>query len=486
MQDSKNNNTIEQNVNTEFLKNEDIQNKDEQIQSQELIKLEEQIESKYKVYKLRYFIIIIFILGMLQISMIQNSFSPQAAQLIIVYKKSNFIYNLTSLIHMIVHVPMSFPANFVVEKYGTKIGNTICCFFALLSCWTKCLINYNFNYAILGQFFVGCANPFMINSISKFSCNWFYPSQRAAVTSLLSFFSTVSGIIGLLIPGIFFSKYDASKDNQETFQEGKNLTFNLLLVQAIVVSVFAVLNIIFYRDKPLTPPSYSANVQREDFQKSLKLLVKNKTYILITITFSLLYGSFIDFAVILGQVIAPFGFGSRDTSIMSLICVMSGIIGSIVLIQILKKNFQYKRLMGLCIIFCILSDFMFYFMLKTRIYVLVVIPEIILGFFIIPIVPILLEFANEVCFPVGEAIISGFLYSIAHVVGFLLGSLFSLIIDTFKNKEESAFWCVITFASIFILSFITIFFMKQSLNRTNAEKNALIQSSENISSSSKI
>jgi FLVCR family feline leukemia virus subgroup C receptor-related protein len=74
---------------------------------------------------------------------------------------------MTSLIHMIVHVPISFPANYVVDKYGTKIGNTIACLFSILGSWLKCLINVNFNYAILGQLCVGIANPFILNAISK-------------------------------------------------------------------------------------------------------------------------------------------------------------------------------------------------------------------------------------------------------------------------------------------------------------------------------
>ena len=91
---------------------------------------------------------------------------------------------------------------------------------------------------------------------------------------------------------------------------------------------------------------------------------------------------------------------------------------------------------------------------------LAIIPVVILGFFIIPIVPILLEFANEVCFPVGEAMISGFLYSIAHVIGFVLGSMFSLILDSFTDKEMGSFWCIITFTGVFFSTFVTIFFMK--------------------------
>jgi FLVCR family feline leukemia virus subgroup C receptor-related protein len=99
-------------------------------------------------------------------------------------------------------------------------------------------------------------------------------------------------------------------------------------------------------------------------------------------------------------------------------------------------------------------------MLKTRIFALALIPVVILGFFIIPIVPILLEFANEVCFPVGEAVTSGFLYSIAHVLGFFLGTLFSLIVDSFKDKETGTFWCIVAFAFVYLITLVSVFFMK--------------------------
>lgn len=87
---------------------------------------------------------------MLQVSLMQNSFAPQAAELTIVYGESTLVYNLTSLIHMIVHVPVSVPANYIVDKYGTKVGNTIACVFCIIACWVRCLVNKNFFFAILG------------------------------------------------------------------------------------------------------------------------------------------------------------------------------------------------------------------------------------------------------------------------------------------------------------------------------------------------
>lgn len=110
-------------------------------------------------------------------------------------------------------------------------------------------------------------------------------------------------------------------------------------------------------------------------------------------------------------------------------------------------------------------------LLNTEAFLLVMIPAMTLGFFIIPIIPMLLEFANEVTFPIGEATVTGFIYTLAHIVSFLLGSLFSIIIDAApsNNKKSGTIWVLVCICSIFMISLVLVFFMKQDLKRTNEE-----------------
>jgi FLVCR family feline leukemia virus subgroup C receptor-related protein len=117
---------------------------------------------------------------------------------------------------MLLHFPLSFPANYIVDKYGIKSGVYIAAFFLLLGSWFRCLINTGggtFWLSIVGAICVGTANPFIINSLNKVSANWFYPSERPGVTSFLSFFSVVTGLFGILIPGIWFSGYICEPGN---------------------------------------------------------------------------------------------------------------------------------------------------------------------------------------------------------------------------------------------------------------------------------
>ena len=73
----------------------------------------------------------------------------------------------------------------------------------------------------------------------------------------------VSLIIGILIPGIMFRNYHADVG---TADEGKSLTFKLMLSEAIMGYICFLLNIIFQIEKPPTPPSESGDMVRQPFK----------------------------------------------------------------------------------------------------------------------------------------------------------------------------------------------------------------------------
>lgn len=51
------------------------------------------------------------------------------------------------------------------------------------------------------------------------------------------------------------------------------------------------------------------------------------------------------------------------------------------------------------------------------------------SFFLIPLVPIMLELGCELAFPVGEGAATGLLFAIGNLFGFFLGLLMSLIVQ---------------------------------------------------------
>lgn len=75
----------------------------------------------------------------------------------------------------------------------------------------------------------------------------------------------------------------------------------------------------------------------------------------------------------------------------------------------------------ICMIGAALSLLAFALMLWTENFYIVMLTVFGVGLFTVPLIPAMLEFACETCFPIGEATITGFIYAIAHICGGLGG-----------------------------------------------------------------
>ena len=53
-----------------------------------------------------------------------------------------------------------------------------------------------------------------------------------------------------------------------------------------------------------------------------------------------------------------------------------------------------------------------------------------LGLFVVPLIPAMLEFACETCFPIGEATCTGFIYALAHIFGGIGGIALTALVET--------------------------------------------------------
>jgi hypothetical protein len=225
--------------------------------------------------------------------------------------------NLGTFLFLFMQPFFSFPANYVIDNYGIKESLYCGDFFILLGCGLRCLVNYNFIYFIIGQTLIGMGVPFVVNGIGKLSNNWYFPQNRQLVTSLISLMTTLSAVIGLVISGIAYYGYNHENDTED-FSEGKSISENLMIFEFIMSFVCMFPNMIFMQNKPPTPPSRSAEAEKEDAVKSLKVLLKSKNYWLILNVMGVFFGGFLAVNVNLSFIIAPFGFESFDVSLIGI------------------------------------------------------------------------------------------------------------------------------------------------------------------------
>jgi len=66
------------------------------------------------------------------------------------YNKDNGVIAFIGLIFVITFIPINFPANFVIDKGGLKLGILVGMALGAVGMWIKALININFAFVYLG------------------------------------------------------------------------------------------------------------------------------------------------------------------------------------------------------------------------------------------------------------------------------------------------------------------------------------------------
>lgn len=182
------------------------------------------------MYPRRFSVAILFGLAQFTISVLLNTLNPIAAYLCTIYNQTSSVVNLGGLLFALMHPIFTFPASYVIDTYGTRVGIALGSFLGIVGVALRLLVNKGFGWVIAGQVIAGIGRPFILNCQAKISANWFTAQSRGKVTQILTLVLNVSLVIGILIPGFIFGKYKPDESDEENIKDGQKLTFKLMLV----------------------------------------------------------------------------------------------------------------------------------------------------------------------------------------------------------------------------------------------------------------
>jgi FLVCR family feline leukemia virus subgroup C receptor-related protein len=128
----------------------------------------------------------------------------------------------------------------------------------------------------------------------------------------------------------------------------------------------------------------------------------NKNYIILLFAFGLYFGLFNAISITLSYLLKPwFGNDSLAVALVGGSPVISGILGVLVLGPIQRKQKKYKKWIIICMLGSSSAMVIFYPLLLTKSLVAACFVSAYNSFFLIPLVPIMLELGCELVFPVG-------------------------------------------------------------------------------------
>jgi len=315
--------------------------------------------------------------------------------------------NMLSIVYMIVYASTTFFASWSLDHKSLRFGFICGSILTLLGGWLRVLSFYGYGYCMLGQTIAAIGQSFILNAPPKLASNWFSDSQRTIATSISSVAAPVGVGLGFLISPAIAT--DASQ------------VPTMILYEAIIVSIMVVPSCIFFRDKPPTPPSASASpVRSDDFIQSLRDIFTNPSFLIVMTEFALVFGAYNTLATIINQLILPYGYSNDDAGTLGALTIFLGIVGAGVAGLVVDKWKIYKWSLAVSLFFGTLSFALFTIFLMPNWFVGLCIAVSLGGFFNTAVIPISLELACEVSYPIGEGTPTGILMAMGNVVAIIL------------------------------------------------------------------
>ncbi|KAL0096732.1 major facilitator superfamily domain-containing protein [Phycomyces blakesleeanus] len=327
--------------------------------------------------------------------------------------------NWLANVQCIVYVIASFCTGLIFEKLGIKRSIVLAGFLNAFGAGVRC-IGANtqppsFAITMVGQILGSIANPLALNIMTMFASSWFTDKLRTTAGMLIA--SNYGAIIGMfVIPSMTVSKDQVPR----------------LLYVVALISLVALLPVMFMPAKPPTPPSHIQEKEKPKFVDGLRLLSRNYNFWILFFIHSLNVGVCIAFGTLLIQIISPYGYTDIDAGQLNAIAFLAGILGCSIAGPLLDTTKLHKLLLRLIAPMILIADVGLVFIVPNGSYATVMIAMCVSQFFLCSLVPVVIDLGSETSYPVAESTTSSILWQGSQLFGFG----FVIVMDLLRNHDR--------------------------------------------------
>lgn len=366
---------------------------------------------EFKVYKRRWFVLLVLCLLNCSNATLWLTFAPIANETGSFLGVSLEQVNWLSLVYMVVAIPLSFGTTWMLDVLGLRItlilGSWLNMAGALVrfigAAVPELMSQYRYTTVMVGQTLSALAQPLIIFTPTKLAALWFPEHQRATANMIAS----MSNPLGLLLANIL-SPFLAL--NYHSIP----LITLVYTVPACLTCLLATLGV--RSSAPPTPPSASAESSPEPFLQGLRLLMRNKAYLILLLCFGAGIACFTCFSSLLDQILCVQGYTSDFAGLCGALFIVWGIVGAGMLGLYVDKTKRFieatKINMSLSALACI--AFSVVALLPQQKVSLALVCSLF-GFFGFSVYPVAMELSVECSYPVGEATSAGLIFASGQV-----------------------------------------------------------------------
>ncbi|XP_064142160.1 solute carrier family 49 member A3 isoform X3 [Loxodonta africana] len=388
----------------------------------------------YRVYARRWVFLLVLSLLSCSNATLWLSFAPIADTVAKHFSLSLEQINWLSLVYFVVSIPFGMAAIWVLDSVGLRSATVLGAWLNFLGSVLRALpcmdlsIQTPFSFLLAGQSLCALAQTLVVFSPAKLAALWFPEHQRATANMI----ATMSNPLGVLLANVL---------SPALVKEEGDIPWMLgaYVIPAGIACLLA--TACLWENVPPTPPSAAAaSSTSEKFLDGLKLLVRNKAYLILALCFGAGIGIFSSFSALLEQILCVKGYSNDFAGLCGALFITFGFLGALCLGRYVDrtKHFTEVTKIGFCLTSMACVAFAVVSQLPGQTIWLAIICSLF-GLFGLSLAPIAMELAVECSFPVGEGAATGLLFVLGQIEGALIMVLLTML--TVRRAEPSFSTC---------------------------------------------
>ena len=410
-----------------------------------------------KVYPYRWVILLVFMLITIVVQIQWLAHAAVARPAAVFYEgqfdPASFLnIDFLAMVYMLVFLVMSFPASYVIDTFGIRVGISIGAVLAGVCGLLKGVFADDFAAVVAAQVGLAVAQPFIINAVTAVSVRWFPLRERGMAAGLAALAQYLGIIVAMIVTPLMVGSDPAEPGYGTGFE-------SMLSIYGWITLGAALVTLLFLREQPPTPPS-EETMEKHSFVTGVGHILKQRDMLITLYLFLIGLGIFNAVSSMTDAIAANAGVEDSDGLIGGLMLI-GGIIGATIIPILSDKLRKRKAFLVICVVGMVpgVLGLTFAGNLSSdpeTIYEISLAASFVLGFFIMSAGPLGFQYAAEVSHPAPESTSQGMLLW----VGQITGLIFVAGMSAENNRYLPTFMLV--FAALSILSAFVVLALRES------------------------
>lgn len=394
-------------------------------------------EKTYRLYGYRWVVLAVFMFINLTIQILWISYAPITGIAAEYYGVTDLQIGLLAMTFMIVFIPLSIPVSWAIDTVGFRkavsVGAVLMGTFGVL----RGLAGGNYNLVLLSTIGIAAAQPFLLNAWTKVAALWFGQEERATAVGLVTLANLIGAAIGMVVTPLLIESMPIS---------------TIQLFYGGITAFSALMFVVFAREKPPTPPCPPGQEDRALMLDGLKHALRIRDFWLYLAAFFVAMGIYNGVSTWVENIIRPRGFSPTDAGTLGALMVVGGVLGAVVLPPFSDR--LHKRQVFLLAGFIAAIPAVIGIAFATQAWLLFA-SAFMLGFTLVSVAPIGMQYAAEITHPTPEGTSTGLIQLFGQV-----SVVFVYIMEALKTPDGSFTPGLLLASGLLIVSSILILKMK--------------------------